>query len=234
MRHGPQEAHRRDRPPHLDHDARHGRVGQRLCGDEPCPAVLRRGPRIDPQKLETGSRELESRATALYSEARQPGQWQAAFTSDQINGWLALQLAEVYADALPDEISEPRVAIEDDHLTVGFRPARRRRHGRVGRREGDAHGRRRRGDSIALRAGGPTLPLPVMQSGGRRVRGMSETVAAGPLEPSRRPARGDCRAWTTTKVEEAHVVLDAVEFVMERFILQAIRSPPSASRGSSP
>ena len=79
---------------------------------------------LDPQTLETGSRELESRATVLYSEARQAGQWQAAFTADQINGWLALQLAEVYADALPDDISEPRVAIDDDRLTLGFRARR--------------------------------------------------------------------------------------------------------------
>lgn len=79
---------------------------------------------LDPETLETGSRELESRATALYSEARQPGQWRAAFTSDQINGWLALQLVEVYADALPEEVSEPRVAIDNDRLTVGFRARR--------------------------------------------------------------------------------------------------------------
>jgi hypothetical protein len=80
--------------------------------------------RLDPQTLEVGSRELESRATALYSEARQPGQWHAAFTEDQINGWLALQLAEVYADALPDEIAEPRVAIGSGRLTLGFRARR--------------------------------------------------------------------------------------------------------------
>jgi hypothetical protein len=79
---------------------------------------------LDPQTLEVGSRELESRATALYSEARQPGEWRAAFTANQINGWLALKLAEVYADALPGEISEPRVAIGDDRLTLGFRARR--------------------------------------------------------------------------------------------------------------
>ena len=46
------------------------------------------------RRSRTGSRELESRATALYSETRQPGKWRAAFTDDQINGWLAVQLAE--------------------------------------------------------------------------------------------------------------------------------------------
>jgi uncharacterized protein YpmS len=79
---------------------------------------------IDPQVLETGSRELESRATVLYSEARQPGEWRAKFTAEQINGWLALQLAEVFAGALPNDVSEPRVAIEDDQLTIGCRAKR--------------------------------------------------------------------------------------------------------------
>jgi uncharacterized protein YpmS len=78
----------------------------------------------DPQKLQSGSRELESRATALYSETRHPGKWQAAFTEDQINGWLAVRLAKTYADALPKDIWEPRVSIADDHVALGFRTRR--------------------------------------------------------------------------------------------------------------
>lgn len=118
---------------------------------------------IDPQRLETGSRELESRATALYSESRQVGTWQAAFTADQINGWLALQLADAYADALPKEISDPRVAIADDHLTLGFRT---RRGGVETVVSADASVMLTEEGDIAVRllsvqAG--ALPLPVMQ-----------------------------------------------------------------------
>lgn len=78
----------------------------------------------DPQSLAVGSRELESRATTLYSETRQPGTWRGAFSEEQINGWLAVQLANTYADALPDEISEPRVSIDEGQLTLGFRTRR--------------------------------------------------------------------------------------------------------------
>jgi uncharacterized protein YpmS len=118
---------------------------------------------LDPARLETASRELESRATALFSESRQVGTWRAAFTADQINGWLALQLAEVYADALPEEISDPRVAIEDDHLTLGFRT---RRGGVDTVVSADASVMLTEEGNIALRllsvqAG--ALPLPVMQ-----------------------------------------------------------------------
>jgi hypothetical protein len=79
---------------------------------------------IEPQTLEAGSRELESRATALYNDARRAGQWQAAFTAEQINGWLATQLDNLYDDALSDGISDPRVAIDDGKVTLGFRARR--------------------------------------------------------------------------------------------------------------
>jgi hypothetical protein len=76
---------------------------------------------IEPEVLERGGRELESRATALYSDAKQVGRWQALFTAEQINGWLATQLAENAGGQLPTNIRDPRVAIARDLLTLGFR-----------------------------------------------------------------------------------------------------------------
>jgi hypothetical protein len=75
---------------------------------------------IEPEVLERGSRELESRATALYSDARQEGQWHALFTAEQINGWLATQLANNDDKRLPKNFRDPRVAIAPDVLTLGF------------------------------------------------------------------------------------------------------------------
>jgi hypothetical protein len=76
---------------------------------------------IEPAVLERGSRELESRATALYSDAKQQGQWQALFTAEQINGWLASQLAGNKDSLLPKDFRDLRVAIARDLLTLGFR-----------------------------------------------------------------------------------------------------------------
>jgi hypothetical protein len=76
---------------------------------------------LEPEVLERGSRELESRATALYSDARQGGKWHALFTAEQINGWLATQLAENQVEDAPSKIREPRVAISPEVLTLGFR-----------------------------------------------------------------------------------------------------------------
>lgn len=57
--------------------------------------------------------------TALASDLRRPGQWQAVFTAEQINGWLAVDLERNYPELLPAEIQAPRVAISGQHATVG-------------------------------------------------------------------------------------------------------------------
>src|SRR5262245_29676243 len=76
---------------------------------------------LEPEVLARGSREMESRASALYSDARQEGKWHALFTAEQINGWLAVQLVENEQAKLPQGIRDPRVAIAPGVLTLGFR-----------------------------------------------------------------------------------------------------------------
>ena len=76
--------------------------------------------RIEPEVLQQNRRELESRATALYSDARQHGQWHALFTAEQINGWVVAQLADKHGGELPTNLRDPRVAIEPELLTFGF------------------------------------------------------------------------------------------------------------------
>jgi hypothetical protein len=76
---------------------------------------------LEPEVLERGGRELEVRATALYSDAKQRGQWEALFTTEQINGWLATQLSANEGGQLPANIRDPRVAIVRNLLTLGFR-----------------------------------------------------------------------------------------------------------------
>jgi hypothetical protein len=79
---------------------------------------------LDPQVLDDGSREFESRATTIYSEVRHAGQWQTAFTADQINSWLAKQFPESSATGKDQKIIAPRIAIGDDTLAIGFRARR--------------------------------------------------------------------------------------------------------------
>jgi hypothetical protein len=74
-----------------------------------------------PQELASASRRMESRVSALYSDAQPPGEWKTVFSDAEVNGWLAVALQEKYADLLPPEVSDPRVAFADGRCLVGFR-----------------------------------------------------------------------------------------------------------------
>ena len=76
---------------------------------------------IDPGEQRQASREMSSRVTMLYSDAQRRGDWQALFTTEQINGWLAVDLKEKHADLLPDTIRDPRVAIGAGLVTLALR-----------------------------------------------------------------------------------------------------------------
>jgi hypothetical protein len=118
---------------------------------------------LDPVTLKQGGRELESRASALYSDSRKTGQWRAVFTAGQINGWLATQLTAGDAHALPKGVDMPRMAIGDGTLTLGFRT----RHGGLETVvSADASAMVTESGQIAIRlisvqAG--ALPIPVLQ-----------------------------------------------------------------------
>jgi hypothetical protein len=119
---------------------------------------------VDPATLKQCSRELESRASALYSDSRKAGQWRAVFTADEINGWMAMQLTQGGGThTLPKGVDLPRVAIGNDTLTLGFRT----RHGGIETVvSADASVMVTEAGEVAIRlisvqAG--TLPIPVLQ-----------------------------------------------------------------------
>lgn len=75
----------------------------------------------DPKAVEDASDEMIEQAAALANEIRQGGQWEAVFTAEQINGWLAVDMERNYPDLLPSSLSDPRVAIEPDQMWIACR-----------------------------------------------------------------------------------------------------------------
>lgn len=69
---------------------------------------------------EASDRLLES-AAALASKVQKEGQWQAIFTTDQINGWLATELNKSFPGLLPDYVADPRVTVCPDGILFGCR-----------------------------------------------------------------------------------------------------------------
>ncbi len=66
----------------------------------------------EPGQQQKAGDTLEQQVLTLRNEARESGRWEARFTDEQINGWLATDLPGKFPHALPKGVSEPRVAIE--------------------------------------------------------------------------------------------------------------------------
>jgi hypothetical protein len=62
---------------------------------------------------------MEQKLLALTSDLKKEEQWEAIFSDDQINGWLATQLIEKFPQWLPQGAENPRVFIGNDHVLVG-------------------------------------------------------------------------------------------------------------------
>ncbi len=70
---------------------------------------------------EQASDEMVEQATALVNEVRRTGDWEALFTDEQINGWLAVDLVKNHPGLLPKEASDPRVVITPDGAKLACR-----------------------------------------------------------------------------------------------------------------
>lgn len=70
---------------------------------------------------QAASDRLLENAAALASHVNQQGKWQAIFTSEQINGWLATEMAKTFPGLLPDCVADPRVTVGPDGVLFGCR-----------------------------------------------------------------------------------------------------------------
>jgi hypothetical protein len=72
----------------------------------------------DPILQRKANDEMLQQAANLANDVRKRGQWQATFTADQINGWLAVDLPNNYPEVLDADVQDPRVAIEPRRATI--------------------------------------------------------------------------------------------------------------------
>lgn len=65
--------------------------------------------------------EMERGVLELHNDVQHAGRWQAIFTDEQINGWLATDLPEKFPELLPPMIRDPRVEIRPHQMQVACR-----------------------------------------------------------------------------------------------------------------
>lgn len=85
------------------------------------PAFYSRALAADRQAEVRGSNDLLERASALVNDVREQGPWQALFTAQQINGWLAVDLPANHGDLLPAEWDCPRVSLDRGQVVLACR-----------------------------------------------------------------------------------------------------------------
>lgn len=82
------------------------------------PEFFREAMEIDSAVLEKASDRMLKQAAALQSAARKEGRWEALFTAEQINGWLAVDRAKNHPNILPPAWTDPRVSIDLKQVIV--------------------------------------------------------------------------------------------------------------------
>jgi len=75
----------------------------------------------DPVEQKYASNEMFTRSARLLRDVKRKHRWQAHFTAEQINGFLAVDLQKKFPQLLPGEIRDPRVAIRKDGMSLGCR-----------------------------------------------------------------------------------------------------------------
>lgn len=71
-----------------------------------------------PQEQIAAGQQFEQQAIEVQNQIRRAGEWRAELTEEEINGWLATVLPEKFPGVLPPDVSDPRVAIQQDRLLI--------------------------------------------------------------------------------------------------------------------
>jgi hypothetical protein len=66
------------------------------------------------------ARKFVAQSLQLRNDIVNEPTWEAVFTDQEVNAWLAEDLVTYFADQLPPEVTEPRVLFELDHMTLAF------------------------------------------------------------------------------------------------------------------
>ncbi len=81
---------------------------------------------LEPEEQAEAGDELEKSVLDLRNEVREEGRWEAVFTNEQINGWLAADLPTKFPNTLPKGVSDPRISISKDLAQIACRYQSRR------------------------------------------------------------------------------------------------------------
>jgi len=72
------------------------------------------------ERQEQEAKRFVAQSLQLRNDICNEPTWEAVFTDQEVNAWLAEDLVTHFADQLPPEVHEPRVVFETDRITLAF------------------------------------------------------------------------------------------------------------------
>jgi hypothetical protein len=74
-----------------------------------------------PQQQQAAGYQLEQDVLDLHHDLQQRQSWEAVFSEEEVNGWLAADLPRKFPEFLPPGIEDPRVHLEDGQVRLACR-----------------------------------------------------------------------------------------------------------------
>jgi hypothetical protein len=84
------------------------------------PGFYRRMAAVPPERRRAEAKRFLQQSLQLANDIHNEARWEAAFTDEEVNAWLAEDLVTHFADQIPAGVHEPRVAFEADRVTLAF------------------------------------------------------------------------------------------------------------------
>ena len=73
---------------------------------------------LTPQQQAKLGDDFEREALELHNQAMRVGEWEAVFSDEEVNAWLANDLPQNHPRALPSDLGDPRVKITPEEVQV--------------------------------------------------------------------------------------------------------------------
>ncbi|HEV3164758.1 MAG TPA: hypothetical protein VGZ22_12085 [Isosphaeraceae bacterium] len=85
------------------------------------PSFYRKIVAVPRAQTQAQAKRFLAQSLQLSNDIHNEPHWEAVFTDQEVNAWLAEDLVTQFADQLPSEVHDPRVAFEPERLTLAFK-----------------------------------------------------------------------------------------------------------------
>ena len=85
------------------------------------PRFYRAMVRVPRAQVQAEAKSFVAHSLQLRNDIVNEPTWEAVFTDQEVNAWLAEDLVTHFADVLPPEVHEPRIVFDVDRVTLAFR-----------------------------------------------------------------------------------------------------------------